>query len=145
MIRRTFLSLIAATVALPLFAQESAVFVTDDVAINGYDTVAYFEQGMPVAGNLDYAVDWNDAVWLFSSAENMQLFESDPEAYAPQYGGYCAYALSKGALASTDPNAWTIYDGKLYLNYSINVRGIWSEDIPGNIALADGYWPGIVE
>ncbi len=68
----------------------------------------------------------------------------NPEAYAPQYGGYCAYALSQGALASSVPEAWTIHEGKLYLNYSVNVRQIWSQDIPENIARADAQWPAIL-
>ncbi|MFT4743428.1 MAG: hypothetical protein ACI91Z_001403, partial [Yoonia sp.] len=87
---------------------------------------------------------WKGAQWRFSSAGNLDIFEANPMAYAPQYGGYCAFALSKGALATTDPDAWTIYDGKLYLNYSTNVRKIWSQDIPGNIALADANWPTIL-
>ena len=68
----------------------------------------------------------------------------NPHAYAPQYGGYCSFAMSKGAIATTVPEAWAIVDGKLYLNYSVNVRSVWSEDIPGNITLADGHWPDIL-
>ena len=144
MFRRTFLALIAATAALPAFAAP-AVFNTDDIAINGYDPVAYFTEGMPIEGQLDYAVHWNDAVWLFSTHENMALFEANPEAYAPQFGGYCAYALSKGQLAPTVPEAWTIVEGKLYLNFNLQARELWSADIPGNISLAEGYWPDILK
>ena len=96
---------------------------------------------MPVAGKADHALMWNGAQWLFASAENMAKFEANPEAFAPQYGGYCAYAMSKGAIATSDPESWTIHDGKLYLNYSVNARKIWSQDILGNIALADANWP----
>ncbi len=142
--RRFALSLIGAIIALPTFA-EDAVFNTDDIAINGYDPVAYFEQGQPVEGLLDYAVNWNDAVWLFSTPEHMALFEGNPEAYAPQFGGYCAFALSKGQLAPTVPEAWTIVDGKLYLNYNLQARQLWSEDIPGNITKAESYWPDILQ
>jgi YHS domain-containing protein len=106
--------------------------------------VAYFTQGAPVTGDAAHALMWKGAEWRFASAENMAQFESDPMAYAPQYGGYCAFAMSKGAIATTDPDAWTIHDGKLYLNYSVNVRKIWSEDIPGNVEKADGHWPGIL-
>ena len=72
------------------------------------------------------------------------MFDADPEKFAPQYGGYCAYAVSKGATAPTDPNAWTVYDDKLYLNFSTDVRSIWQEDKPGNIAKADANWPGVL-
>lgn len=142
--RRIALGLIGATIALPTFAAP-AVFTTDDIAINGYDPVAYFMQDMPVKGHLDYAVNWNDTVWLFANPDNMALFEADPEAYAPQFGGYCAYALSKGSLAPTVPEAWTIVDGKLYLNFSLRARELWSEDIPGNISLAESHWPSILQ
>ncbi|NNF24928.1 MAG: YHS domain protein, partial [Rhodobacteraceae bacterium] len=73
------------------------------------------------------------------------LFDADPAAFAPQYGGYCAYAVSKGATATTDPDAWTVHDGRLYLNFSTTVRSIWQEDIPGNIARADANWPGVLD
>ena len=142
--RRIVLSMLAASAALPALAAP-AVFSTDEFAINGYDPVAYFTQDMPVKGQLDYAYNWNDTVWLFSNPENLALFEADPEAYAPQFGGYCAYALSKGSLAPTVPEAWTIVDGKLYLNFSLRARELWSEDIPGNISLAEGYWPDILK
>lgn len=142
--RRIALGLIGAALTLPAFAAP-AVYNTDDIAINGYDPVAYFLQDIPVEGQLDYAVNWNDAVWLFSSPENMILFEANPEAYAPQFGGYCALALSKGALASTVPEAWTIVDGKLYLNFSLRARELWLQDIPGNISLAETHWPGILQ
>jgi len=93
----------------------------------------------------DFETEWQGAVWRFASAENQELFESDPEAYAPQYGGYCAKALSEGNVVSTDPEAWKIVDGKLYLNYSADVQAQWSEDIPGNIAKADELWPNVLE
>ena len=75
----------------------------------------------------------------------MTKFEANPEAYAPQYGGYCAYAASNGVVAKTVPEAWTVYDGKFYLNYSDQVRGVWSQDISANIALADANWPAILD
>lgn len=141
--RRHVLGLLAATplLARPAFAASPQVFAVDGVAIRGTDPVTYFDQMMPVAGKADHALMWNGAQWLFASAENMAKFEANPEAFAPQYGGYCAYAMSKGAIATSDPEAWTIHDGKLYLNYSVNAHKIWSQDIPGNIALADANWP----
>ncbi len=145
--RRTFVGLLAASpfVARPAFAATPAIYTEDGVAIRGTDPVAYFTVGAPVAGSADNALMWDGFEWHFASAENRAMFEMNPSAYAPQYGGYCAFAMSKGAIASTDPEAWTIVDGKLYLNYSVNVRTIWSEDIPGNIEKADGHWPGILE
>ena len=144
MFRRTFLTLIIWALALPAFAADP-VYNTDDIAINGYDPVAYFTQAMPVKGQLDYAYDWNDTVWLFSNAENMALFAAAPDAYAPQFGGYCAYAMAKGKLAPIVPEAWTIVDGKLYLNFNLQARELWSEDIPGNISVAESYWPDVLK
>jgi len=145
--RRTVLAGLAATpfFVSTAFAASPEVFVVDGIAINGYDPVAYFDQSAPVEGSRDHALMWKGAYWHFSSAENMTKFEANPEAYAPQYGGYCAYAASKGAVAKTVPEAWTVYEGKLYLNYSDQVRGVWSQDIPANIALADANWPAILD
>lgn len=135
---------LAALAAQPLFAADPETFARDGLAINGFDPVAYFTDAAPVEGDAAHAVEWNGAEWRFSSAENKAKFEADPEAFAPQYGGYCAYAVSKGYTAKTDPDAWTIHDGKLYLNYDRSVRGIWERDIPGNIAKADGNWPTVL-
>jgi hypothetical protein len=86
---------------------------------------------------------WQGTTWIFASAENRDRFQADPERYAPQYGGYCAYAVSKGHTASIDPKAWTIVDGKLYLNYSKGVKKKWEQDVPGNIVKADKNWPDL--
>ena len=83
--------------------------------------------------------------WRFANAENRDRFAADPEAYAPQYGGYCAWAVSQGYTASTDPAAWKIVDGKLYLNYSADVQKRWQSDEAGNIAKADANWPRVLE
>lgn len=148
--RRTLLGLVAATpiaipfLARPAMAASPEVFSDDNGAIRGIDPVAYFTEGSPVAGSPEHTLMWRGAEWRFASAENMATFEMDPEAYAPQYGGYCAYAVSKGGIAKTDPEAWTIHDGKLYLNFNLTVRGIWSEDIPGNVMKADANWPSVL-
>jgi len=144
--RRKALGLIAATplFARPAFAASPEVFAVDGVAIRGADPVAFFTQGAPVIGSSDHALSWKGAAWHFASAENMAQFEADPAAFAPQYGGYCAFAASKGGIATTVPEAWTVYEDKLYLNYSTNVRSIWLQDVPGNIAKADANWPGIL-
>jgi|TARA_B110000967_G_scaffold116886_1_gene119592 YHS domain-containing protein len=144
--RLTLIGLLAVSplFARPAFAASAEIFNVDGIAIRGTDPVAYFDQMAPVVGSSDHSLMWKGAEWQFSSAENLKNFKANPMAYAPQYGGYCAFALSKGALATTDPDAWTIYEGKLYLNYSANVRKIWSQNIPGNIALADANWPTIL-
>ena len=135
----------ASLMALPAFAGKSPVFASGGIAINGYDPVAYFREGAPVKGMEAYSSDWEGARLLFSSAENKAMFDADPEAFAPKYGGYCAYAVSKGATAPTDPEAWTVYEDRLYLNFSTDVRSIWQQDIPGNIAKADANWPGVLD
>ncbi|MGF1536247.1 MAG: YHS domain-containing (seleno)protein, partial [Elainellaceae cyanobacterium] len=113
-------------------------------AIRGADPVAYFTEGEAVIGSPEFQYEWNGATWTFASAENRDLFASNPEAYAPEYGGYCAQALSEGNLVSTDPDAWEIVDGKLYLNYSLEVQQQWLTDVPGHIAMADANWPEIL-
>lgn len=119
---------------------KAETFTTDMIAIRGYDPVAYHTESMPVPGNPEYSYEYNDAIWQFASEENKQLFRDDPDRYIPQYGGYCAYAMSKGFVASTDPYAWTIDDDKLYLNYSLSVRKTWLKDIPGYVTKADDNW-----
>ena len=115
------------------------------LAVRGYDPVAYFNQGKPVEGSSDHEFDWNGATWRFVNAANLESFRKDPEAYAPQYGGYCAWAVPQGYTASTDPTAWRIVDGKLYLNYSHNVQRRWEQDIAGNIVKGDANWPKVLE
>ena len=113
------------------------------VALKGYDPVAYFQENRPVQGNPQFHYEWMSASWLFASAENRDRFASDPAKYAPQYGGYCSYAVSQGHTASIDPEAWKIVDGKLYLNYSKGVQQKWQQDVPGYIQKADHNWPGL--
>ncbi len=115
------------------------------LAVSGYDPVAYFTQSKPVEGSSDHEVDWNGATWRFSSAENLAAFKSDPEKYAPQFGGYCAWAVSQGYTASSIPEAWRIVDGKLYLNYSMDIQARWAKDIPGLIAKAETNWPKVLD
>jgi YHS domain-containing protein len=147
--RRHLLALAPAALlaaALPVRAEEDPVY-SDwyGHAIRGYDPVAYFTEGRPVEGSSDHELDWNGATWRFASAENKATFEADPEAYAPQYGGYCAWAVAEGKTASVDPTQWRIVDGKLYLNYDESVQKRWLADIPGFIAKADANWPAVLE
>mgnify|MGYP000135608772 FL=1 len=120
-----------------------AFFNTDGLAIQGYDPVAYFTEGRPVHGSPEFTHDYAGARWQFASAANRDAFAADPARYAPQYGGYCAWAVSQGYTASTDPAAWRIEGDKLYLNYSRSVQSRWEKDIPGNITKADANWPGL--
>lgn len=127
-------------------AEEPKVF-TDwrGRAIRGYDPVAYFRDGRPVEGKSEFSFEWNGARWLFSSEENRAAFAAEPEKFAPQYGGYCAYAVAHGSTASIDPEAWRIVDGRLYLNYSRSVLGRWLKDVPGYIARGDENWPKLAQ
>ncbi len=107
------------------------------IAIRGYDTVAYFTQSKPVEGTDQYATEWSGATWKFSSQENLDLFLADPEKYAPQYGGYCAYGVAQGNLVKIEPEQWTILDDKLYLNYNAKLNKAWKKDTSGYINTAD--------
>lgn len=122
------------------------VFVTEGVAIRGTDPVAYFTEGRPVPGRPDFAHDWRGATWHFASAANRDAFAAAPERYAPQYGGFCAWAVAeKGKLYSTQPDNWSIVEGKLYLNFNDDIQARWESDIPGFIVQGDARWPEIVK
>jgi YHS domain-containing protein len=113
-------------------------------AIKGYDTVAYFTEGKPVQGNEQYLTEYNKATWLFASQENLKLFIANPEKYAPQYGGYCAYAVSQNSTASIKPELFTIVDGKLYLNYNQSVNEKWLANRQDFVVQADKNWPTLL-
>jgi YHS domain-containing protein len=110
------------------------------LALKGYDAVSYFNTGSAVVGSEQYAHEWNGANWHFASAVNRDLFASEPHKYAPQYGGYCAWAVGHGYTAKGDPEAWKIVDGKLYLNYNKSVQEKWMQDIPNYVAKGDENW-----
>jgi len=114
------------------------------VAVKGYDMVSYFVDGQPTKGSQQITYDWNDVTWRFSSTDNRDLFADNPQKYAPQYGGYCAYGVSQGATVSFNPKAWTIVDDKLYLNLSKRIQKKWEKDIPGYIDSANQKWPGLI-
>jgi YHS domain-containing protein len=119
--------------------------VANNVALKGYDPVAYFSENKAVEGKAEFQYEWNGAKWHFSSAANRDAFAREPEKYAPQYGGYCSWAVAHGYTADGDPQAWKIVDGKLYLNYNQEVRTMWEKDIPNNIKQANGNWPGFLK
>jgi YHS domain-containing protein len=116
---------------------------SDGAALKGYDAVAYFTEGKPVKGSPQFQYDWMGAKWLFASAANRDQFAKDPAKYAPQFGGYCAYAVSQGHTANIDPEAWRVVEGRLYLNWSKGVQKKWEADVPGNIKKGNENWPNL--
>jgi len=118
----------------------SGASAAGDIAIKGYDSVAYFKAGKALQGSEAFTLDWHGMTWRFSSKENRDLFAASPEKFAPQYDGYCAWALTESRKAITDPEVWKIVGGKLYLNCSQAAYEKWSKDIPGNIKKADKIW-----
>jgi YHS domain-containing protein len=132
-----------AEISVMLLGITSILLAKEKLIIRGYDPVAYFTTGKPVKGIEDFEYQWMNAMFRFSSKENLDLFKKDPEKYSPQYGGYCAYAVSQNYTASVDPEAWDIVNGKLYLNYSKSVQKKWREKRDEYIASADKNWPGL--
>ena len=136
-----FASVAPALAAEPINTLEKAGlfggFDPSGVAIRGYDTVAYFTEGAPVEGSEAFTADWMGATWRFASQQHLDLFEADPDRYAPQYGGYCAYGVAQDGLVKIEPENWTIRDDKLYLNYDDDVQALWEQDVPGFIERAD--------
>ena len=115
------------------------------VAVGGYDPVAYFTEGKPVQGRSALTHQWKGVTWRFASEKNRDAFKADPGKYAPQYGGYCAWAVSQGYTAKGDPNHWKIVDGRLFLNYDASVQKNWEKDIPGHISNANKNWPKVLK
>ena len=134
MVRKIFLVMLGLLMTSYAFAG-NAIYVNDHAAISGYDPVAYVTDSAPVKGSKEFSYQWKGADWYFASAEHRDLFKANPEKYAPQYGGYCAYAAAKNALAPIDPAAWSIVGGKLYLNNSLSVR---KKSPPGNSKQRNG-------
>lgn len=116
-----------------------------DTAINGYDTVAYFTEGRPVKGLDSLVHTWNGAQWKFATQAHLDLFKAKPEQYAPQYGGYCAYGVTRGNLVKVEPDQFTVREGKLYLNYDAEVQAIWGKDPAGYIRAADSRFPMLLK
>ncbi|TAD85738.1 MAG: YHS domain protein [Bacteroidetes bacterium] len=136
---------IAITFSLITLAQKSPVFATDGIAIRGYDPVAFFKSSEAQKGAEVHEYSWQGAKWRFATAANRDSFALNPEKYAPQYGGYCAFGCMQGHKAPTQVDTWTILDGKLYFNYNQKVKELWSKDKKGYIAKADEQWPKVKE
>jgi len=130
-----------------VFAATPSVYtgIVKGVAVGGYAPGAYFTEKKPVAGSRDVTLEHMGATWRFASEANREAFKADPVKYAPQYGGYCAWAVSQGYTAKGDPDAWTIHGGKLYLNYNKTVQRTWEKDIPGNVTKGDANWPKLAQ
>ncbi len=149
--RLSLIAIVAATglaVAAPqaAFAEKDPYYtgVFSDTAVGGYDAVSFFAESGPVKGDKKISTEYKGAEFRFASQENLDKFLENPEAYAPQYGGYCAWAVSQGYTAKGDPKHWKVVDGKLYLNYNAKVQKDWEEDIPGFIDSADKEWPNVL-
>lgn len=134
----TLFTLFFSTMSLAADPINSSTF--GSVAIDGYDSVAYWTENQAVEGKKKYTYKYKDAKWRFATQENLDLFKANPEKYMPQYGGYCAWALSDDDLASVDGDAWTMYEGKLYLNYNKNVMKDWRQDKATFVKLANGFY-----
>ncbi len=139
----TFLWIATGCGARSSSSDASEVFAPGNSAINGYDPVAFFTESKPVKGKDEYTITWKDARWSFASRENLELFKADPEKYAPQYGGYCAFGTADGHKAPTEPGTWTILNGKLYFNYNDEVKKQWDKNRDSLITKADANWPTV--
>ena len=135
----------SALAAKPVNTLKNSFFASQtDTAINGYDSVAYFTKNAPVKGLDSHTYDYMGAKWKFSSQANLELFKNNPEKYSPQYGGYCAYGVATDGLVKVDPEQFTLYDGKLYLNYDAAVQKDWLKDIPGYNRKADAKFQSLL-
>jgi YHS domain-containing protein len=150
MLRKLLLAAAIATAiiapAAPAYAEKPPVYTAafSNVGVNGYDVVAYFTAGQPTRGNAQFKTTHNGIEYRFANAANLAAFRASPARYLPQYGGYCAWAVSQGYTASADPTNWRIVDGRLYLNYNDEIQRRWEGDIPGHIRSANTNWPDVL-
>lgn len=149
--RRNVLNTIALSAAgalapWPAMANAPPIYtgLVKGVGAGGYDTVAFTAEGAARPGRADIALEHAGVVWRFATAANRDAFKTDPARYMPQYGGYCAWAVANGYTAKGDPEAWSVVDGKLYLNYDKSVRAGWLKDTAGNIGKGNGNWPAVL-
>jgi YHS domain-containing protein len=144
--RRIGLCVLGLMLAMPALAQSSAALNlnSDGVALKGHDPVAYFTMNKPVNGSPTFIAKHDGATYWFANAEHQHAFTAQPAKYVPQYGGYCAFGVAKGAKPDIDPAAFSIVDGKLYLNLSADVQSRWLKDVPGHVKAADDHWKSLV-
>lgn len=147
LIKSFFFFISALTVCNLAVAREPEIYTGffSKVAVSGYDTVAYFTLSRPVKGDSKFSTQYKGVEWRFANEEHKGKFVANPEQYAPQYGGYCAWAVAQGDTALADPTKWKIVDGKLYLNYDANVQKKWEADIPGFINKANKNWSAVLK
>jgi YHS domain-containing protein len=140
----TAIALTAGAAVVPAAAAGPDVNATiTGLALRGYDPVAYFTDGKPIAGDYRITARYNEATYRFASQEHKILFETDPVKYLPQYGGFCAFGAAQGVKVDGDPAVWKIVDDKLYLNLAPPVYDRWSENIPGYVKSANDNWPSL--
>jgi len=144
-ISRLFAVIALVFVAGAARAEKPEVYAANGAAIGFFVQVAASTEKKPVKGNPQFSFAWKGATWHFASAANRDTFQADPAKYAPQYGGYCAFGASEGYAVKTEPDAWSIVNGKLYLNYNTTVRTKWSENTNERIQRADKNWPEILK
>ena len=135
-----FLALMA-----PAAAGEAINTTDENIAIKGYDTVAYFVENRPMKGKPEFEHVWQGARWQFATPEHRDMFATDPVRYAPRYGGFCSGGMSLGVKATINPEAWAIIDGRLYLAFSERTMKRFTSDVDANIAKADANWKGLGE
>jgi len=130
--------------ATPAFAADP-IYTSwqNSLAVGGYDTVSFFS-GKPQVGKKTLSLDYAGAEWRFSTAGNLDLFKTNPEAFMPQYGGYCAWAVAQNKLAKGTPDYWHVEDGKLYLNFNARIKRRWDKNVRGFVRKADANWPQIL-
>ena len=146
------ISLLAASIATPAILTPAAFAAADPIytglfsntAVQGHDVVAYFTEGRPVEGSRAFTTEYQGAEFRFVSQQNLDTFLAEPEAYAPQYGGYCAWAVAQGQHAKGDARYWAIVDGKLYLNFNEDIQSDWNADRENFITQADDNWPNVL-
>lgn len=141
-----FIAFILSSFSVPAQAGSDPIYTSwrDNVAVGGHDVVSFYS-GKPLEGKTDFVQNYLDAEWRFSSQANLDLFRTNPTAFVPQYGGYCAWAAANGKLAKGAPENWHVRDGKLYLNYNDRIQKKWNKDIPGFISKADANWPKLLD
>jgi YHS domain-containing protein len=138
-------SSLISTPASAIVPDSKSAVDTDEkgLALRGYDAVAYFTDGQPKKGDPKFHTKLNGATYYFASADHLKKFKANPDAYLPQFGGFCAMGTAMNRKIEGDPNVWKLVDNKLFLNANPDVGRRWSQDIPGNIARADDNWPQI--
>jgi len=140
-----FVLVLALAVPVAAHAQGPAWNARDGIGAKGYDVVAYVTENRAVRGDPAHVVAHDGLAWRFASAANAARFRAEPARYVPRYGGFCAYGVAAGYKVDVDPEAFSVVDGRLYLNYNKSVRADWLKDTGGQIARAERNWPGLVD